>query len=510
VTEPGGLPLAAMNRRWGLQAKMTASYVAVTALAVLAVEAVVIGVAAPRVLSVQDIQTRVQATAASLATKLSARSAAPGRMRQATLALAGKPVAGHAEPNPNGGVVIPQIRTASCDLGPASFAVLVSPAGTVLATSYPACFAVGSHRPAFPAVALRSFRRPATANGTASVGSNQVVWAIQPVVQGAAAKPPAGAAAGTAKPFRGTLYVQAPANAQGLGGINPSLARTGLLLLALTVLLGIAFGLLSTRRLTKRITRLAASTLEVADGAFGRRIPVSGRDEVSQLEANFNRMAERLSAALAAERQLAGANARHEERSRIARELHDSISQDLFSLSMLAGGLRKALPANSAVRSEVESMERTAGATMREMQALLLELRPVALDEAGLGGALEGLCSAYRERLGIEITTDLEHLILPATLEHTLLRVAQESLANAVKHADAKLIRLSLRVGDGHLTLEVADDGRGFDPAKRGGTVGLGLRAMRERVAEQGGQFSLQTGPGQGTTIRATFGWEER
>src|SRR5262249_2847937 len=103
-----------------------------------------------------------------------------------------------------------------------------------------------------------------------------------------------------------------------------------------------------------------------------------------------------------------------------------------------------------------------------------------------------------------------EQLALPAALEHTLLRVAQESLANAVKHADAKRIRLGLRAGDGRLTLEVADDGRGFDPAKRGCTAGLGLRAMRDRVAEQGGQFSLQTRPGLGTTIRATFGWRDR
>lgn len=304
--------------------------------------------------------------------------------------------------------------------------------------------------------------------------------------------------------------MQAPATALGAGGINPSLVRTGLLLLALTVLLGVAFGLLSTRRLTRRIRRLAASTLDVAGGAFDRRIPVTGRDEVSQLEGNFNRMAERLSASLAAERQLAGANARHEERSRIARELHDSISQDLFSLSMLAGGLRKALPADSGVRSEVESMERTAGATMREMQALLLELRPVALDEAGLGGALEDLCAAYQERLGVEITADVEHLVLPTTLEHMLLRVAQESLANAVKHAGAKVIRLGLHSGDGDLTLEVTDDGRGFDPGERGGAAGLGLRAMSERVAEQGGRFSLDTRPGQGTTIRATFGWRDR
>ena len=85
----------------------------------------------------------------------------------------------------------------------------------------------------------------------------------------------------------------------------------------------------------------------MADCGFDRRVPVSGYDEVSLLEENFNRMAAQLQASLDARRQLAEANARHQERSRIARELHDSISQELFSLSVLAGGLRRALPPGS-------------------------------------------------------------------------------------------------------------------------------------------------------------------
>ena len=79
--------------------------------------------------------------------------------------------------------------------------------------------------------------------------------------------------------------------------------------------------------------------------------------------------------------------ARHEERARIARELHDAISQELFWLSVLAGGLRRTLPAGSALLPEVETMERTAGGAMREMRSLLLALRPVALEEADLAGA---------------------------------------------------------------------------------------------------------------------------
>ena len=103
----------------------------------------------------------------------------------------------------------------------------------------------------------------------------------------------------------------------------------------------------------------------------------------------------RPSAGLARRHPAGEANARHEERTRIARELHDSISQELFSLSVLAGGLRRALPAGSAVLPQVEIMERTAGDTMREMRSLLLALRPVALAEDDLPGALAGVCRSY-------------------------------------------------------------------------------------------------------------------
>jgi signal transduction histidine kinase len=269
---------------------------------------------------------------------------------------------------------------------------------------------------------------------------------------------------------------------------------------------GLVFGLLSTRRLFGRVRRLAATTLAVADGDLRQRVPVAGRDEVAQLEGSFNRMAGRLEAAMAAERQLAGTT----ERARIARELHDAISQDLFSLRLLAAGLRKALPADSPLRPQVETMERTATGTMHEMQALLLELRPVALEDAGLVPALEELCHAYRERLGVRIDAELEPVTLDPPAEHAVLRVVQEALANAVRHGrpyqdnqpQALRIVLRLHQRDGQVTVAVEDDGAGFDPAEATQRHGLGLGLMRERVAELGGTFQLESTPGQGASMR--------
>jgi signal transduction histidine kinase len=301
----------------------------------------------------------------------------------------------------------------------------------------------------------------------------------------------------------GVVYVQIPATAKLAEELNWREALTprlgvGLLVLAAAVPVGLIFGLLSTRRLIGRLRRLAATTVAVADGDYHHRVPVTGSDEVTQLEANLNRMAERLDAALATQRQLAEAG----ERARIARELHDAVSQDLFSLRLLAGGLRKALPAGSPLRPEAEAMEQTATATMQEMQALLLELRPVALADAGLIPALEELCGAYRERLGVTIDADLEPVQLTPAVEHAVLRMVQEALANAVKHAQPDRIRLRLHHQDGQVALTVTDDGAGFDPSLAEQRHGMGLGLMRQRVAELGGTLQLESTPGQGTSVR--------
>jgi signal transduction histidine kinase len=347
-----------------------------------------------------------------------------------------------------------------------------------------------------------------------------VAWATSPLTLG----PPKAAAAagqgvspgttavGPGKVF-GMLYLEVPAAAQAVGGVtvSPSLLRTGLVVLAVAVPVGLAFGLLSTRRLTRRLKRLAALTLEVADGNFQRRVRVSGRDEVSLLEGNFNRMAGQLQASLDANRRFAEVSARHEERSRIARELHDSISQELFSLSALAGGLRRALPAGSPVLPEVETMERTAGGAMREMRSLLLALRPVALEEADLTGAIEGVCHAYSERLGIPVRPEfglagLGTARLPPAVEHAVLRVTQEAVANAARHADPVQVTVRLQADSQHVELEIADDGRGFDVAARLSEAGgLGLRTMDDRVAELGGLLTIDSAPGAGTRVRACF-----
>jgi signal transduction histidine kinase len=240
----------------------------------------------------------------------------------------------------------------------------------------------------------------------------------------------------------------------------------------------------------------------MAGGDLKVRIPVAGGDEVAVLEQGFNAMAEQLQAAVRAERERAESTARRDERTRIARELHDSISQDLFSVSLLAGGLRRALPSESGLRRQAESMEHTLERTMREMRAMMLELRPVALEDLGLAAALDGLCEAYEVRLGLRITTDIGVPRLKPQVELAVLRVVQEALGNAVRHGRPEAIELRVAEHDGQVSVLISDDGQGFDEQRVGERHGMGLELMRERVNELGGTFELASTPEQGTTVR--------
>jgi len=140
---------------------------------------------------------------------------------------------------------------------------------------------------------------------------------------------------------------------------------------------------------------------------------------------------------------------------------------------------------------------------MREMQSLLLALRPVALDEVGLASAIESICHAYTARLGVQVLAELEPVVLAPELEHAVLRVTQEAIANAVRHAEADHVTVRLHADPDRVVLEVTDNGRGFDVGAQAGAAGIGLGAMRDRVAEHGGQFSTDSVPGTGTRVRA-------
>lgn len=197
-----------------------------------------------------------------------------------------------------------------------------------------------------------------------------------------------------------------------------------------------------------------------------------------------------------------------EERSRLARDLHDSISQQLFSMTLTAQAARAQLEKNPArTATQLERLQETAAAALGEMRALIFQLRPPALSEQGLVGALKQHVTALGRREGLSVTLDVHGDEKYARgAEQAIYRIAQEALNNVVRHAGACNVAVDLSLSPENIRLRVVDDGSGFDPATAATTQGrhLGLTSMRERATELGGTFDIQSTPNQGTEIVVT------
>lgn len=192
-----------------------------------------------------------------------------------------------------------------------------------------------------------------------------------------------------------------------------------------------------------------------------------------------------------------------EERRRLARELHDAVSQSLYSLTLFAEAGRRHLSRGELDQAEenLERLAQTSQETFREMRLLVHELRPLELEERGLEGALRRRLEAVEGRTGVEFDLEIENgLVLPGRQEEALYRVAQEALNNTLRHARAKRVVISVTREDSTTRLEVRDDGIGFDPLAAG-RGGLGLRSIRERVDRIDGSLDVDSRPGGGTRI---------
>ncbi|HKZ85583.1 MAG TPA: GAF domain-containing protein [Anaerolineae bacterium] len=192
-----------------------------------------------------------------------------------------------------------------------------------------------------------------------------------------------------------------------------------------------------------------------------------------------------------------------EERQKLARELHDSVSQALYGIALGAKTARTLLDRDPIqVAQPLDYVLSLAEAGLAEMRALIFELRPESLEMEGLVAALTKQTASLHARYHIEVQTafgDEPRLPLPA--KETLYRIAQEALNNIVKHARASRVDVRLELADGSVRLEIGDNGVGFDP--KGEFPGhLGLRSMRERAEKAGGTLAVESAPGQGARIR--------
>jgi signal transduction histidine kinase len=195
-----------------------------------------------------------------------------------------------------------------------------------------------------------------------------------------------------------------------------------------------------------------------------------------------------------------------EERQRLSRELHDSVSQALYGISLGAQTARGLLARDATKAGEaVDYVLSLAEAGMAEMRALIFELRPDALAAEGLVSALAKQAASTRTRHAMTVELEFgEEPDIPLAWKETLYRITQEALHNIVKHANASAVQLALHLQEKQLVLTVADNGRGFEVADDY-PGHLGLKSMRERARRYGGDAEIESAPGAGCTIRVTL-----
>jgi signal transduction histidine kinase len=195
--------------------------------------------------------------------------------------------------------------------------------------------------------------------------------------------------------------------------------------------------------------------------------------------------------------------AREDERSHLARELHDELGGLLTAAKLDVARLRKQLQQPTPeLLQRVQHLVATLDAGIALKRRIIEDLRPSSLSNLGLQPALQILCSEFAQRSEISVYTELQVLKLPEDIEITLYRVLQEALTNISKYAQARRVDVRLRVTDGQAELSVADDGQGFDPA-RVGPQSRGLAGMRFRLESCAGSLRVDSLPGQGTRIGA-------
>lgn len=258
--------------------------------------------------------------------------------------------------------------------------------------------------------------------------------------------------------------------------------------------------------------RRAREQLAAQEAAYRRQLEthveartreLSETNRQLQLEMSHRRQAEAALAQKAAEEAVLA------ERTRLAHDLHDAVTQTLFSASLIAEVLPDLWQVDEAeARRSTEELRQLTRGALAEMRTLLLELRPAALTRARFADLLSQLIEALvgRTRLPIDLHVEGERE-LPPEVQVALYRIAQESLNNIVKHARARRAEVHLALAPGGVHLEIADDGLGFRPctARLGS---LGLRIMRERAESVGAALHFDSTPGQGTRVSVT--WTER
>ena len=261
--------------------------------------------------------------------------------------------------------------------------------------------------------------------------------------------------------------------------------------------MGTLFGSLTARGLVRRLGQLSESTNAWSRGDFSVFVDDSTGDELGLLAHDLNQMAQQLESLLDKRQAMSVV----EERNRLARDLHDSAKQQAFAASAQLGAAQALWQQNpEAAHIHLVEAATLVDEVRQELTHLIQELRPVALQGAGLATALRDYTCDWAKQNSIESEVLVKgERPLPLDFEQTLFRIAQEALANVARHSQACTTEISLAYDTHSITLTVADNGRGFDVGRK--QTGLGLRSMHERAELLAGNLVVISTLGEGTQV---------
>ncbi len=265
---------------------------------------------------------------------------------------------------------------------------------------------------------------------------------------------------------------------------------------------GILFGYLISRGLTTRLRTLAYAADEWSQGNFSALTHDTTGDELTYLSRHLNHMVVELQSLLETRQELATM----EERNRLARELHDSVKQQVFATAMQVGAARALMEQNpEAAKVSLNEAETLVRQAQQELTTLIRELRPAALEGKGLAAALRDCVTDWSRQSHIpaEMRVRGERPI-PLPLEQALYRIAQESLTNVRRHSRANRVDIDLSWHNNTVTLTITDNGQGFDQSTAS-HKGVGLQSMRERIEALGGRLRVTSRANSGTKIIASI-----
>ncbi len=282
-------------------------------------------------------------------------------------------------------------------------------------------------------------------------------------------------------------------------------------LLGASFIIGGLYGWLITSGVLGDLERIETALHRLAQGLPTGDLPTKGREPMRFIMEHVNALIARQRELNAMRQQLSeqiGEAAAQEERGRLARDLHDSIKQQIFSISVSAAAAQVRWENDPAgARAALDDIRRSAQEAMVEMRALLQQLAPAPLEKVGLTQALRDQCEALGYRSGAQVTCTIEALPaddqLPVGTQEVIFRIAQEALTNIARHARAQTAALTVCTDPDTLHMRIEDDGQGFDPAVP--ASGMGLANMKARANAVGGTFEITSRLGGGTELHLTI-----